>query len=419
MRIALVGPFTGASLSSGFALGAASQPPLPPGYPGAPLMTTLARALVECGHEVAAISTCYSSPVAELEPFRHWPGQAGRELDIYFCPQRPRSFRGSGAHRGRALDAFGQERRWLQAAIAHFQPELIHAHWTYEFAWAALDSGVPTLATAHDSPAKVLRYMPNLYRLVRYLMARRVIGRARQLTAVSPDLAADLQAWAPAPISVVANPIARSILAGPGCTPEAHASGVVAMVCNGWIDLKNGKKALRAFKLAREADPSLRLICFGADHQPGGPAQRWADAEGCAAGVEFRGPTPHAAILEQLRASFALLHASRLEACNMSIGEAMSVGLPVIAGERTGGVRWQLDEGRAGVLVDIESVPAMAAALGALRRDAARWQALSRAARMRAGELFALEPIVERYLALYREVLSHAGAAMPTAAAPA
>jgi L-malate glycosyltransferase len=404
MRIALVGPFSGATLASAFSFPEGGAP-LPPGYPGAPLMTTLAKALVERGHEVAAISTCYTTPVAELEPFRHW---AARGIDVYFCPQRPRSFRGTDGRRGRAVDFFRFERDSLRAAIDHFAPEFIHAHWTYEFVWAALDSGVPMLATAHDSPGKVLRYMPNLYRLVRYLMARRVIGRCMHLTAVSPDLERDIRAWAPAPITVVANPIARQILDAPGCVPQAFQSRTLVMVLNGWVDLKNGATALQAFQLARRIDPGLKLVCFGADFQVGGPAQQWAESKGLTEGVEFRGPTPHHAILEQLRASMALLHPSRLEACSMSIGEAMSVGLPAIAGRRTGGVSWQLDEGRAGVLVEIDDAKAMADAVVALGRDPARWLDLSAAARLRARQLFALDALVDRYCSLYRQVSQEA-----------
>lgn len=403
MRIALVGPFNGGSLREQFpALGEGAG--LPPGYPGAPLMTTLARALVDRGHEVAAISTCYSTPVAQLEPFRHWERRAGRNLDVYFCPQRPRSFRGNAGRPGRAVDSFRFERDGLRAAIDHFQPELIHAHWTYEFVWAALDSGVPTLATAHDSPWRVLRFMPNLYRLVRYAMARRVIRRCAHLTAVSPDLERDLRGWSPRPITVVPNPIANSMFESPGCEPRALESRTLVMALNGWIHLKNGANALRAFQQARKADRSLRLLCFGADYEPDGAAHRWANAHRCAEGVEFRGPTPHHQMMDEFRRSMALLHPSRLEACSMSIGEAMSLGLPVIAGSRTGGVAWQLDGGRAGVLVDVDNAKSMAQAIVSLSADAATWTRLSAAARTRARQLFRLEPIVDAYLDLYDAV---------------
>lgn len=88
----------------------------------------------------------------------------------------------------------------------------------------------------------------------------------------------------------------------------------------------------------------------------------------------------------------------------MSIGEAMSLGLPVIAGASTGGVAWQLDGGRAGVLVDINKAASVAQAILSLAADAATWSRLSMTARSRASELFRLEPIVDAYLGLYDTV---------------
>jgi L-malate glycosyltransferase len=404
VRIALIGPFTGPSLSSAFTF-PADAAALPPGYPGAPLMTVLAKALVERGHQVAAISTDYSTPPHELEPFRVFRGP---ELTAYFCPQRPRSFAPHSGKLGRALDFFGYEREALKQAIADYAPQVIHAHWTYEFVWAALDSGVPTLATAHDSPQKVVRFTPNAYRLFRYFMARRVLARCRHLSAVSPDLKRDLIGMTPAPIEVVANPISKAILEAPGCVPQAMASKTLMMVLNGWTALKNGATALQAFALARKQDHDLKLVCFGSGFESGGEAHRWAQQKGCAEGVDFRGPTPHPRILEQMRTSMALLHPSRWEACCMSIAEAMSVGLPVIAGEATDGVPWQLDEGRCGVLADVTDARSLAAAIGAMAHDRKRWDEMSAAARVRARELFAVDPVVDHYVSLYARALEGA-----------
>ena len=44
----------------------------------------------------------------------------------------------------------------------------------------------------------------------------------------------------------------------------------------------------------------------------------------------------------------------------MAIAEAMSLGVPVIGGNASGGVPWQLDYGKAGFLTDIESPQAIA-----------------------------------------------------------
>jgi glycosyltransferase involved in cell wall biosynthesis len=413
MRIALVGPFSGPSLSGAFAFPDA-RGALPPGYPGAPLMTELAKALVERGHQVAAISTDFSTPVQELEPFRLY---RGRELHAYFCPQRPSSFRSSDGRRGRALDFFRYERECLRAAIVDYAPDVVHAHWTYEFVWAALDSGFPTLATAHDSPAKVVRFMPSLYRLFRFFMARRVLARCRNLTAVSPDLERDLRRMTRATITVVANPIPNAVLQAPGCAPGAFDSKTLLMVLNGWTYLKNGPRALRAFALARQSDPQLRLVCIGSGFEPDGPAQRWAAAKELHTNVSFLGSRAQHEVLDRMRNSLALLHPSRNEACSMSIAEAMSVGLPTIAGRRTGGVAWQLDQGRAGVMAEVTDATDLAQAILQLGRERRLWNDISSAARARAVQLFAIDQVVDQYFSLYQACCARQAPSCPAPAA--
>jgi glycosyltransferase involved in cell wall biosynthesis len=325
----------------------------------------------------------------------------------YFAAERKQGYRFADGHIGRALDFFSFERDGLLAAIDEFAPDVIHAHWTYEFAWAALDSGLPTVVTAHDAPAQVLRYMPDLYRLCRFMMARRVIARAPVLTAVSPDLAAELRPWVKGDrhIHVVANPLDKAVFQL-GRLPMDPSQPGLMMVLNGWNGLKNGKSALRAFAASRMRAPHLRLICFGAGWAEGGPAQQWARANRIHEGVEFRGPRPHDDILACMRTSVALVHPSRNEACSMVIAEAMSVGLPVIAGRKTGGVAWQLDDGRAGWLVNIQDPAQISAAIDELISSPSRWSQVCSAAKSRAVSLFEVDRVVDEYEELYRRVLT-------------
>ena len=397
MRIAIVGPFTGASLAGAFDF-APDAGVLPHGYSGAPLMTVLAAALAERGHEIGVITTDTAAAIQQLEPYRIY---RARQVIAYFCPQRKRSFRSSEGRRGRAVDLFAYERECLVAAIKDFAPEVIHAHWTYEFVWAALDSGRPTVATAHDSPVKVVRYMPNLYRAARYLMARRILPRCKHLTAVSPDLARDIQRMAKAQVAVVSNPIPSAIMLAAGCTDASFRKKTLVMVLNGWVRFKNGTGALRAFKQARRQDPALRLVCFGADFEPGGLAQEWARTNGLDEGVDFRGPVANRIIIEEMQSATALFHPSLVEACSVTIAEAMSLGLPVIAGRETGGVAWQLDDGRSGVLVDATDAGDLAKGIIALTTDMEKWRAISTSSRIRARNLFSTDRIVDQYQALY------------------
>jgi glycosyltransferase involved in cell wall biosynthesis len=80
----------------------------------------------------------------------------------------------------------------------------------------------------------------------------------------------------------------------------------------------------------------------------------------------------------------------------MAIAEAMSLGLPVIAGRHTDGVGWQLDQGRAGILVDVTDPEETARGIAAATGDVAAWRAMSAAARSRAGELFSIDRVVDQ-----------------------
>ena len=144
-----------------------------PGLGGVPV-NLLARALASRGWQVTVVST--SPHVAES--WRH------READteVVLVPMRIRA-------RERALDLFKVERRALTDEIRRQRPDIVHAHWTYEFARAALASGLPTLVTAHDAPLTILRHLRDPYRMARLAMALRVRAKHPPLTAVSPYLA--------------------------------------------------------------------------------------------------------------------------------------------------------------------------------------------------------------------------------------
>jgi glycosyltransferase involved in cell wall biosynthesis len=193
-----------------------------------------------------------------------------------------------------------------------------------------------------------------------------------------------------------------------GCNATSFGNKSLLMVLNGWNGLKNGANALRAFAKAYRTDSTLQLNCFGAGFELNGPANRWAKRNGFDAGVNFLGSISHEMILKTMQSSTALLHPSRWEACCMAIGEAMSLGLPVIAGRYTDGVAWQLDGGRAGTLVDVTDVNEMAQAIISMSNDWPVWQHMSVAARERARQLFALDKVVDQYESMYKQVLASA-----------
>jgi len=387
-----IAPFLGCDVSS-----------LPKGFPGAPFFGALVAALLDRQHDVSVYTLSNDIPPSQKQPVVVRNGR----LSVYYCPYRLHSFRPNGFYPGRSLDFFRLERKMLRAAMLADAPDIVHAHWTYELALAAMESGLPYVVTCHDSPLKVLFFFKNAYRLGRYLMARAVLKRATHLTAVSPYLRDEVKSMASVPIEVVPNPLPASLLEMAPEQPREmdQAAPRVAMVLNGWIDLKNPKGGLTAFGMLRKAVAGAELHVFGTDYEPDGPAAQWARRKGLTAGVRFHGPLPHHELLTALRPMHFLLHPSLEEAGSMIVTEAMALGLPIIGGISSGAMPWITGNGAAGVMTDVTQPELLCGAMRELLDEPAQYASCAREAVSRARNVFSPESIAKQYEAVYRTAL--------------
>lgn len=357
-------------------------------------MGTLIRALLDRGHRVTGYTLDRS-----LLPGTRARAYGTDQFRLYYIPMRKRSIRPNGLSLGRIVDLYRMERRELAAAMRESGPDVVHAHWLYEFALAAIESGIPHVITAHDSPAKVLRYMPNLYRLGRYFMARKALRRARVLTTVSEYLRDEVRGYARAAVDVVANPLPLEL-----CQRDAKRSIdppgkmlKVGMVLNGWSRFKNQPPAIKGFSIFRQGNPHAELHLFGHDFEPGGKGFVWCKRHGFESGLSFHGPTAHDALLHMLAGIDVLLHPALEETFGMSVAEAMALGKPVIGGDRAGAIPWLLDFGAAGLLVDVRSPTAIAKALDSLALNADLRQNLAQAGFKRVSGICAPNAVVAAY----------------------
>lgn len=349
MRIAVLGPCTPAEFRDEFTH---ISDAVPEGLVGTPI-NGLVRALLALGHQVHLIS---ASP--DLDSV--WRGH-GPRLRMSVVPYRKRP-------RSRALDLFRQERVLMAKELGTSDSEVVSAHWSYEFGWVGVTSGLPCVLTVHDAPLTILKSLPDPYRLLRTVMAYRVRASARRVTAVSPYLATK---WS------------RQMLYGerigviPNITPPLEPLSKPYERQNVVLDIadasprKNMKVLLQAFHVFRSRFPTFELRLVGTGLLPHEPLALWAKEEGLDGNVRFLGKQSRSQIAVHLAEASIFCHGALEESQPMCLLEAMSAGVPVLAGSRAGGVPWTLDGGAAGLLVDVTDPNAIAEGLYKLHTDSA------------------------------------------------
>lgn len=381
---------------------------LPRGYAGAPLLATLIGELLRRGHRVSAFTLSSDMPLKRDAPVTAY----GNNFSMTYCPMRPRAWRPNGWLPGRIVDLYRFERAALQQAITQVAPDVIHAHWAYEFALAALATRIPHVVTCHDSPLLIARMASSsgptrsLFRRLRVLMARKALREAKCVTAVSPYMRDEVQALTTALIDVVPNPVddLALALARQRQTPTKPR---LAMICNGWGGWKNPEPALLAFAELHKDNQGAALHLYGFDFGPGEKAALWCTSRNISDGMVFHGPVPHRELLVSLAECDLLLHPSLEESFGMVIAEAMAMGLPVVAGESSGAVPWVV--GEHGVLCDVRSPLAINQALrDALKQE--HYVNFSGKGMNAAHSRFSTAHIVKQFYALYEQALAEQSA---------
>jgi glycosyltransferase involved in cell wall biosynthesis len=349
----------------------------------------LVREYLRRGHEVSVVTTIHRLP----SPYS-WSND---RLSIDAVPTR-RAYLF-------CLDAFRKERRQMIAALSRRQPDVVHAQWTYEFAHAALGSGLPCLVTARDSPRRIYKHAPSAYTLYKKCYADWLIPRIQQLTAVSPYMRQELlDAYVlKSPPVVIPNGIRPEVFATQELARPSRPFTFTSVA--GWDPRKNPKTLLTGFAELFRRHPDCRLQVIGRGFEPGGPAAKWATGRGFSAGVLYLGHLSHADVLRQLRDhTDAFVHPTLEESFGSSILEAMSQRLPVIAGLDSGAVPWILDEGRVGMLVDVTSPESLRGGMERVMTDTALRERYAREGYDRALSSFTLAAVADLYLAVLDDV---------------
>jgi glycosyltransferase involved in cell wall biosynthesis len=338
----------------------------------------LIQGLLSLGHQVVL----YTLDFDVEDPLR----LRGPGLDIHVGPFRRR-------HRMR--DLMAKERQAITALIRTDPADIVSAHWAYEYALGALQSGVPASVTINDWAPAVLRLKPDAYRFGRLLLFRRTLRRARHFLAPSPYIAQKVAAATGKNCAVVGQATSLAVSA-PSSQQAIAEAPTMLVVANGFTRLKNTRSALRALAMVRQSLPQTRLLLIGDEHEPGGRANAWATRQGLGGGAEFLGPMANPQVRQLLQSAHLLLHPSREESFGQAVLEAMAAGVPVIGGQKSGAIPWLIGDG--GLLCDIDNPSDIASAALRLLGDDNKRLRLSNEARTRAELIFSPEAVARAYV---------------------
>ena len=353
-----------------------------------PLTSHFINALLKRGFKVIA----YTNSTEISEPMVLESGN----LKVCISRQKPQP--------GRRFFLFEVEdlRQMMTAHPADF----ISAFWSYEFAWAALKTGKPTVVSMHDVAFQILRKIPDMFRLVRWMINYIVVSKADFLLANSAYTYNQLDRRTKSKTRVIDNFYPATLHHRLAAT--AQKGNYIITVAQGFTHRKNIETGLQAFALLRKQFPELEYYLVGVDSEEGGLAQQYAQKYNLTDGVRFMGPMPYDDVFKLIQSARVLLHPSREESFGMVLLEAMVARTPVVGGKNSGYIPHLLNYGKAGLLCDVESPHSMATEVGHILSDEKLYQTLVQEGYTYAEENFSEDVIVKKHLTYYSEVIGKA-----------
>ncbi len=308
--------------------------------------------------------------------------------------------------------------RWLARIIGEFRPDLLHLHLPNTSAfWAmAIPAArrLPWVIHWHSDvvASRLDRRLALAYGLYRPL-EQRLLARSRAIIATSPaylDFSAALRPWRhkARTIPLGLDP-ARIADPPPDAIAWAESHWGVAgfrVLAIGRLTYYKGHDRLIQAMAELPGDTRLLIVGSGEHRQRLAGLIRERGLEGRVELLGFQPEAPLNALLASCQV-LALPSLERTEAFGLVLLEAMRFARPVLASDIPGsGVGWVVRQGGHGLLVPPADPAALARALGELRSNPRRREALGRQGTQALGDSFAIEQVAAEIGTLYGEVLA-------------
>ena len=304
------------------------------------------------------------------------------------------------------------DRRVLKPALEALEPDVVHAQDATSYGYVTLKvaTGVPVVVSVHGIVREEVKHMTHPLERIRASIAdvaveKYCIRNARYLVQPSRYPEEYFGDEIRGKIVTVGNGISdRFFAAEPSPERGRLLYAGVVMPRKRVLDL------LEVFEVVRRTVPGAKLRIAGpapdTEYSTGVHAR--VGELGLADDVEFLGSLSPDELLDEYRRASLFVLASGEENSPMVIGEAMAVGVPVVA-TRAGGIRYLVEDGRTGFLADVGDIATLAARTSQLLLDDDLRAAFGAAARTVATERFRSVVVAARVREVYLQVMRENG----------
>ncbi len=283
---------------------------------------------------------------------------------------------------------------------------LIHAHGSQPLVYAlvaSLVTGLPVVYTKHNS------YEDLNFFIRRRIFNRLACSRVKRFVGVSDTATEMMQRVFPSAADRCVTQINGTELPSRSLRVRAqaarngsliHGPFVFSTVCR-LAPEKDIATMLNAFSQVHAVHPKTELWIIGDGPERAGLAQL-SEQLGLGKAVRFWGF--RGKIQQILTCSDAFVNSSLTEGISISILEAMSIGLPIVATD-VGGTGSIVRDGQNGLLVEARNADALANAMARLANNSELCRSLGESSSTLVRENWSLERMADKYLALYEDVL--------------
>lgn len=289
--------------------------------------------------------------------------------------------------------------------------DVLHAHWTYEYAYAALhfSKNVPVVCTVRDWCPYQLQlaksFESRLRWNVNHILFKKVVYNPKVYLIANSlyTLRCIKSLKIKRDVIMIPNSIKRKfILTDRSLYPK---DVTFISIAQSLTDIrKNVVVLLRAFKKFRQSVPNANLIVTGLFSEDDPTLIKWKE-ENLLEDVTLAGWVNHDELINILDNSTALIHPSLEETFGNTLIEGMARRCVVVGGENSGAVPQVLGDGKYGIICNIKDEDEILSALCKASKIAENRNIIDRATKYLL-ETYSSDVIGNKHMDYYRQLIS-------------